>query len=189
MVIVVLKKLYPDLCVKSIWDLDISFYKSNNIEGVIFDIDNTLVTSDEAIPNEEVLKYFDFLKNNGIKSSIVSNNNIQRVDRFCQNLGIPYRGRAYKPLKKHLKKMCMSMGVSPNKVCLVGDQLFTDIYGANRMGFFSVLVTALGANETRFVAFKRIFEGYILNKYNNKIAQTNALVDEKGKNQKSGNNF
>lgn len=184
-----LEKLYPDLCVESIWDLDISFYKSNNIEGVIFDIDNTLVTSDKEVPNEEVLKYFEFLRNNGIKSSIVSNNNMQRVDLFCQNLGIPYSGRAYKPLKKHLKKMCMSMGVSPNRVCLVGDQLFTDIYGANRMGFFSVLVTALGANETRFVAFKRIFEGYILNKYNNKDEQKKNLVDKKCKKQERENKF
>ena len=57
------------------------------------------------------------------------------------------------------------MELPKDSICLVGDQIFTDIYGGNRMGFKTVLVTAVGKNETKFVSFKRIFEQLVLREY------------------------
>ena len=64
--------------------------------------------------------------------------------------------------------MVKALDVPKENVCFVGDQVFTDMLGANRMGFVSVMVVALGENETGFVAFKRIFEKMVMNKYHNK---------------------
>lgn len=169
-----IKKLLPDYCVNNVWSLDENFYKSHAIDSVVFDIDNTLVAHTEMQPPEDVLKYFEFLKNIGIKYSIVSNNSMERVTSFCKDLGIPYYYKALKPRKKYLKKVLQDLGTNANKSALVGDQLFTDILGGNRMGMMSVLVTAVGKDETGFVSFKRRFEKKILKKYKAKLKTYNS---------------
>ena len=153
-----INKLLPDVTVKNVHCLDKAFYEKNNIKGVIFDIDNTLVAHTEPTPPLDVLEYFQLLKEWDIKYAIVSNNTVERVTSFCKELGIPFYGKALKPRKKYLKKTLRELDVKNEECCLVGDQLFTDIFGGNRMGFVSVLVTAVGEDETGFVSFKRKFE-------------------------------
>ena len=158
------EKLLPDVTVKNVHMLDREFYEKNNIKGAIFDIDNTLVAHTEPTPPEDVLDYFEDLKNWGIKYAIVSNNSHERVHSFCKDLGVPYYSKALKPRKKYLKKTLGELGLKKEECALVGDQLFTDIFGGNRMGFLSVLVTAVGSDETIFVSFKRKLERKILEK-------------------------
>lgn len=165
------QRFYPHKTAKNVFELDEKFYTSNGIKGVIFDIDNTLVTHDTITPPKEILNYFDFLKKIGIKYSIVSNNYRERVDKFCSGLEIPYIARAWKPFKKNLKKICTAFDLRPEQICLVGDQIFTDIYGGRRMNFFTVLVTAVGENETKFVAFKRVFEKAVMKEYEKRLAE------------------
>ena len=156
---------YPHKVAENVFELDEKFYISNNIKGVIFDIDNTLVTSDTVTPPKEILEYFAFLENSGIKIAIVSNNYKERVEGFCKDLPYIYVARAWKPFKKNLRMVQKEFGLKPEEICLVGDQIFTDIYGGLRMKFYTVLVTAVGANETKFVAFKRIFEKAVMKEY------------------------
>ena len=165
------KKLLPDYTVANVMCLDKSFYETHGIKAVIFDIDNTLVRHTQFTPTDEVLTYFEFLKNIGIKYAIVSNNTIERVEAFCKDLGVVYYGKALKPRKKYLKKTLRSLGTKASETCLVGDQLFTDMLGANRMKFLSVLVTAVGEDETSFVSFKRKFEKNILEKNRHKLKE------------------
>lgn len=166
------EKFYPHRMAKNIFELDRSFYISNGIKGVIFDIDNTLVAHDTPCPPEEILEYFDFLRKLGIKYAVVSNNYKERVDAFCRGTGIEYIARAWKPFKKSLRKMQELLSLRADEICLVGDQIFTDIYGGRRMKFYTVLVTAVGENETKFVAFKRIFEKAVLREYFKKHPQS-----------------
>ena len=158
--------LYPDKDVNNVYELTEEFYQQNNIKGVIFDIDNTLVTHTTEKPTEELLNYFKKLENIGIKIAIVSNNKKERVETFSKDTGYTHYWRAYKPFKKYLLKVQEEFNLPAENIALVGDQIFTDIYGANRMGFYSVIVTQLGANETGFVAFKRIFEKLVMASYN-----------------------
>ncbi len=159
------KRFYPHREAKNVFELGESFYSSNNIRGVIFDIDNTLVTHDTPTPPEEIKEYFNFLENIGIKIAIVSNNHKERVDEFCKELGYTYIARAWKPFKKNLNRIKIDFNLPPEEICLVGDQIFTDIYGGRRMRFYTVLVTAVGKNETKLVAFKRVFEQLVLREY------------------------
>lgn len=158
----IFKKCLPDMFVRSVLELDEEFFRSHRIKGVIFDIDNTLVRHTEAVPPAEIREYFSHLAKWGVRAAVVSNNKKERVQKFCAPLGVPYAARAYKPRRKPLRTIAAKLGVPPDEICLVGDQLFTDIFGANRMGFFSVAVTALGENETGFVSFKRFFENLLL---------------------------
>ena len=159
------QKFYPHREAKNVFELDEKFFSSNNIKGVIFDIDNTLVTHDTVTPPKEILDYFQFIEKLGIKIAIVSNNHKERVDGFCKELNYPYIARAWKPFKKNLSKIKKEFNLSANEICLIGDQIFTDIYGGRRMKFYTVLVTAVGENETKLVAAKRLFEQLVLREY------------------------
>lgn len=159
------KKFYPDKIANSVFELDESFYKKSGIKGVIFDIDNTLVCHHEIVPPQKVKDYFGFLSEIGIKAAIASNNYSERVEPFCKELDVPYVSRAWKPFKKNLKTLSSELSLMTEEICLVGDQIFTDIYGGKRMGFYTVLVAAVGENETSFVAFKRFFEKLVINEY------------------------
>ncbi len=166
-----IKKLLPDYTVRNVAVLDENFYSERAIKAVIFDIDNTLVAHTEPTPPENVLEYFALLGKWGIKYAIVSNNTKERVESFCKELGVPYYGKALKPRKKYLKKVMNEMEVTKAETALVGDQLFTDMLGANRMGLCSVLVTAVGEDETSFVSFKRRFERKILENNKEKLTE------------------
>jgi len=152
----------PDFLVANVSKLDEVFYKTHGIKTVVFDIDNTLVAHTEPEPPQNVLSYFEFLKSIGIKYAIVSNNSKERVESFCKELAIPYYYKALKPRKKYLKKVLSDLGADAKTSALVGDQLFTDIFGGNRMNMLTILVTAVGEDETSFVSFKRRFEKKIL---------------------------
>ena len=168
-----LKAFFPDMDVENVFCLDDKFFSTYNIKGVIFDIDNTLVTHDTVTPPEDILGYFKTLEDMGIKIAIVSNNHKERVDLFCESLGYPYIARAWKPFKKNLTEIQNRLNLKKEEICLVGDQIFTDIYGGNRMGYFSVLVTAVGENETRLVALKRIFEKLVIKQYRKNSQKNN----------------
>jgi len=163
------QRFYPKKDVKTVFELDVDFFSTYYIRGVVFDIDNTLVTHDTPTPPEDIMAYFRTLDRAGIKIAIVSNNHAPRVDGFCKGLGYPYIARAWKPFKKNLCAIQKELNLNSDEICLVGDQIFTDIYGGNRMGFYSVLVTAVGENETKLVALKRVFEKAVLCEYRKKM--------------------
>ncbi len=165
------EKLLPDYLVKNVSLLDEKFYKGNGISAAVFDIDNTLVAHTELTPPDNVLEYFAFLDSIGIKYAIVSNNSMERVEAFCRELGVPYYYKALKPRKRFLKKALSDLGAAPKNAALIGDQLFTDIWGGNRMGMLSVLVTAVGEDETGFVSFKRKFEKSILKRNRHRLRE------------------
>jgi len=171
---IMFEKFYPHCTAKNVFELNEEFYTSNNIKGVIFDIDNTLVTHDTQTPPKEILDYFKFLENLGIKYAIASNNYLERVESFSKDLGCTYVARAWKPFKKNLRRIMQEFELPSESICLVGDQIFTDIYGGLRMNFYTVLVTAVGKNETKFVAFKRIFEKAVMKEYLKKKAEKQA---------------
>lgn len=159
---------YPHTTANNVFELDTEFFGAHGIEGVVFDIDNTLVTHDTKHIPDNVKEYINSLRRSGIQCMIISNNYRERVEAFLIGTDIPYMYRAWKPFKKNLRKVCGMFNLEPNKICLVGDQIFTDIYGGRRMKFYTVLVTAVGKSETGFVAFKRLFEKLVMNEYKKK---------------------
>ena len=155
----------PDMAFYDIYVLDPEYLSSLGVEGVVFDIDNTVVAYDAERPDQRITDYFDRLQENGIKLAFVSNNKLERVSVFNESLCLFYVCKAGKPSPKGICKCIEHFGLDKEKVLAVGDQIFTDIYGGLRMGFYTVLVTAVGENETKFVAFKRIFEKAVLKEY------------------------
>lgn len=152
------KGLQPDLFVKSIFTLDIEWLKQRGIKGVLLDIDNTLITHKQKIPDEKVVELIKFFQKNGIQTAIVSNATKRRVDVFNEKLGLYARYRAFKPSNRGFLKAMSKLKLIPEETAVIGDQLFTDIHGGNRLGLTTILVEPLDVNEPITVRVKRVLE-------------------------------
>jgi HAD superfamily phosphatase (TIGR01668 family) len=154
--------LLPRLYVDSIAEITADVLKKIGIKGLILDIDNTLVPNHVADADDNVLEWTDAMKAAGFKLCIVSNGARKRVARFNEKLGLFAVHRAMKPAKRAFLKAGMVMGLESRQIAVVGDQIFTDVYGGNRLGMFTILVKPIDRNEGKFVKLKRIFEKRII---------------------------
>ncbi len=152
----------PDIFVDTVFDMDIQGLKDEGIKAFIFDIDNTLATYAMPVADEKTAAWVKDLKAQGFKIYIASNNDKERVRVFSEHIGVPYFGKALKPLGIFLRRACKAMGVTPRETALVGDQLFTDVWGGNVLNMKTVLVKPISEVEDGFVRFKRQFERLIL---------------------------
>jgi len=158
------KGLQPDLFIKSVFILDINWLKKRGIKGILLDIDNTLVTHKQKVPDEKVVELIKSFRENDIKVAIVSNARKKRVDIFNEKLGLYARYRAFKPSKRGFLKAMSDLNLNPEETAVIGDQLFTDIRGGNRIGLTTILVEPLDENEPVTVRVKRIFEKLFVKK-------------------------
>lgn len=160
-----LEIFYPDVYIDRIQHINLDLLAKNGIKGMILDIDNTLVPNHVKDADENVVNWIEKVKKAGFKICIVSNASKKRVIRFNQNLKVYAVHRAAKPSKKALLKATELMGIKPDETAIVGDQVFTDIYGGNRLGMFTILVRPIDKNEFFFVRLKRLGEKFILSRY------------------------
>ncbi len=126
------------------------------IEGIILDLDNTLVGWHQEDMTEEVVSWLEALKSAGLKLCILSNSVLsKRSERIAERLGCPNVRMARKPSRAGFHKAMTAMGTQSSNTAIVGDQLFTDILGGNRAGVLTILVRPLAKQEfvyTRLVS-------------------------------------
>ena len=152
----------PRLFVESVYSIDMALLKENNIKGLILDVDNTLVAQYVEKPDNRLIEWIDNLKKNNIKMCIVSNGSPKRVKEFNEDLNLYVISKARKPLKKGFLEALDVMGLGTNEVAVVGDQLFTDMLGGNRLNMFTILVKMIDPREEIFVHLKRYLEKAVL---------------------------
>ena len=155
-------KFVPDFYFDDIYCITPAFLKENGIGALIMDIDNTLVTYDDADPTERVLAWFDVMTTEGIKLSFVSNNHKERVERFNSKLGYFATYDSSKPSRKALRRAIEAMGSTTIDTVMIGDQVFTDVYAGKRLGLRTILVKPIKDKTTLFVRTKRFLERPIL---------------------------
>lgn len=158
----------PNEYVKSVYDININTLKENGIKGIITDLDNTLVPWDQADATSEVINWFNLLKENDIKVTIISNNNELRVKTFAEPLKVPSLFDARKPLRRAFNKGAKQMGLKHKEVAVVGDQLLTDILGGNRAGFYTILVVPIVQTDAKITKINRTIERRLLNFFKKK---------------------
>ena len=156
---------YPKIYLKNVKQIPISLLKKNKIKGIILDVDNTLIDYYENLI-DGVDKWCIDLKNQGIKFCIASNSNKEnKIKKVSEKLNIPYVFFAKKPLKVGLIKAAKIMGLEEKEVAVVGDQIFTDILGANRCKMFSILVEKIKEKDMLITRIKRPIENFIKKSY------------------------
>lgn len=156
-----LEKFYPDEYLDSTYAIDFKEYYQKGFRGVLFDIDNTLVPHG-APADERAKKLFANLRKMGMKYCLISNNQIARVKPFADEVQAYYIEDAHKPSRKSYEKAMEQMGTSVADTLFVGDQLFTDVYGARRTGLFSILVKPIHPKEEIQIVLKRYLEKIVL---------------------------
>lgn len=158
-------KLYPDYYCKNVTEITLDFLNKNNIKGLILDVDNTLIDKNKKIL-DGAIKWHEKMRENGIKSIILSNSNkLEKVKNVANALNIDFINLAKKPLKSGFKKAKSKLGLKEENIAVVGDQIFTDVIGANRCNMFSILVEPVSKEDLLITKWKRPIENYIIKKY------------------------
>ena len=156
--------LTPNYYYNSIYEVDLALLKRNDIKGLIIDIDNTLVGWDTPLPTAEVKQWLDKLKENGFAVCLVSNNNKKRVMHFSKELNIPFIYQAKKPTKKNFLAAMKILETTNPKTAVIGDQIFTDILGGNRLKLTTILIKPIKSKEFWWTNFVRKIERRVIKK-------------------------
>ena len=142
-----LRILFPHMYVPSILDIDPLYLKERGIKALLLDLDNTIIPRDSEEFSQEVVLWFKRFREQGLKLCVVSNNGSVRVNKLVAPLEIPSVVRAVKPRRQAFRKGMELLGVTHSETAVVGDQIFTDILGGNRLGLFTILVVPMAGKE------------------------------------------
>ena len=157
--------LRPSLRVAAVQDIDLALLAERGVKGLIFDLDDTLVRAMEPHAHPDIVLWLDGVRAR-FAAYIVSNNmSHQRVVVASEHLGLPYLSRARKPSRRSLRVAVEAMALAPAQVAIIGDQLFTDVLGGNRLGAMTILVDPLSTCERRW--YRRVMrsaETYMLSR-------------------------
>lgn len=155
---------FPDRYVASTYVIDFEKLYEEGIRGLIFDIDNTLVPHG-APADKRAIALFKRLKDIGFKCCLISNNQEPRVAMFNEPIQVDYVHDAHKPSTKNYKKAMEIMHTDTSNTIFIGDQLFTDVWGAKRAGIPNILVKPIHPKEEIQIVLKRYLEKIVLHFY------------------------
>ena len=154
-----LEWLVPHQVAGTIYDINLEKLRAEGVTGIICDLDNTLVGARVPAATPELAAWLERVRAMGFKVIIVSNNRRARVSRFAEPHGIPYIWSARKPVRASFRKALALLGLPPEKTVVIGDQLLTDVLGANRTGLRVILVKPIApAEESVFTRVNRLIE-------------------------------
>ena len=162
-----LRRFYPDYRAESVYRMDFRKLYEEGVRGVLFDIDNTLVPHG-APADGAAAELFEALHKIGMKTCLISNNKPPRILPFAKAVGSAYICDAHKPSRTGYLEAMKRMGTTAADTIFVGDQLFTDVYGAKRAGIPSWLVSPIHPKEEIQIVLKRYLEAVVLFFYKRK---------------------
>lgn len=157
--------LYPDIYLKNVKEITLELLRENDIQGLILDVDNTLIDFDKN-PIDGLKDWCENLKENDIKFCILSNTNkVKKVVKIANLIDIPFIYFAKKPSKSGFKKAKKLLGLNERNIAVIGDQIMTDVFGGNKMNMFTILTQPIDKRDILITKIKRPLEKMIINKY------------------------
>ena len=158
------KGLMPDFYYISVHEIDLARLRAMGIRGLIVDLDNTLVAHNDPNATQDVHAWLEKVREAGLSMMIVSNNSGQRVENFSTLVERPFIPSAKKPLRNSFLKASAQMGLPPEQIAVIGDQVYTDVWGGNRCGMITILTEPIFEKETNLIRFKRWAENGVRRK-------------------------
>lgn len=158
-----MKNLQPKMYFRTIEDISVKALKKRSVKGLILDIDNTLVPPHTPEADDRAKRFVKRMEEE-FKICIVSNNIYERAEKFADSFPVDFICDGNKPAKKPFLLAIEKLKLEPSEIAVIGDQIFTDVWGANRMNMISVLVNPICDKEGKFVKFKRILEKMVFNR-------------------------
>lgn len=159
-----LERFFPDEYISSTYAIPFDRLYEEGYRGIIFDIDNTLVPHG-APADERAKQLFRDLKELGYSCCLLSNNQEPRVKMFNEKIQVDYIYNAHKPSTKNYRRAMEIMGTKEESTVFIGDQLFTDVWGAKRAGIPNILVKPIHPKEEIQIVIKRRLEAIVLHFY------------------------
>lgn len=159
-----LEKLLPDERRDSVYELDLEGLWNRGVRGIIFDLDNTLGPWGFSELDGQVLRFLQSVKTQGFRLGFLSNHEGDGRQRLLASLdGQPVVFKAGKPCAAGFRRLLQRMDLPPKQVAMIGDQIFTDVFGAKRLGLYTILVRPVDpTREDIFVRFRRFLERIVL---------------------------
>ena len=152
----------PTWMVKTAYAISPAALKKAGIRAVFSDLDNTLTAWNTPNGTPEMRVWMKELHDAGIPLIVISNNNVRRVSRAVKSLNLPFMARAFKPLSFGITRARKKLGLDPDEVLMVGDQLMTDVCAANQAGVRSALVQPLVKTDKWDTQINRFFEKRVM---------------------------
>ena len=152
-----MNQFYPDVYMDSVYQIYFDRIYADGFRGLIFDIDNTLVTHG-APANPQAIALFSHLKELGFQCCLLSNNQEPRVKMFNDSVHVNYIYDAHKPSVQNYEKAMEIMGTTHETTMFIGDQIFTDIWGAKKTGIPTIMVKYIHPKEEIQIVLKRRLE-------------------------------
>jgi HAD superfamily phosphatase (TIGR01668 family) len=157
-----LRAFCPDETVESVTDITPEYLQSHGIRAILLDLDNTITPWKSYEVSESIRSWLVQLKAAGIGLCFVSNTRrLRRLRHLSEELQVPYVLGPMKPRRTILKKALELLGVPRSEAAIVGDQMFTDIWGGNRLGIYTIWVRPLHPHEFIGTKVSRLAEGWV----------------------------
>ncbi|UCH34232.1 MAG: YqeG family HAD IIIA-type phosphatase [Armatimonadota bacterium] len=164
--------LRPDMMAEAIWEIPLDELRGRGIEGLIVDLDNTIVDWNRNRVRQEVQRWLQKASGMGMRVCIASNARSKaRVSAIADEVGALWLAPAGKPSRRGLRQAMAMLGVTPDAAALVGDQLFTDVMGGNRLGLFTILVRPLSGRDFPATRIMRILEWFVLRRLRGSVKE------------------
>jgi hypothetical protein len=156
--------LVPDAVVGAVTEIAPQALVARGLRGLVIDLDNTLTRWNEPGCAPDVAAWLEAAAAAGLRLCIVSNNGPARVAAFCRGLGVdlPWIAPAGKPRPEAYRRALERLGLPPEHVAAVGDQIFTDVFGGKRAGLMAILVRPLARREFPATRVVRVIESWWL---------------------------
>ena len=151
-------KYIPKMYKKSILDINYEDLKKKNIKCLIFDLDNTLLKVHKSIPKKETCELIKKLKKDFMIFIVSNNSSSKRLKTAADALDIEFVKFAMKPLSRGFRKIKNKNNLSKSEMCIIGDQIMTDVLGGNRYKIYTILVDPLSNDELKVTGVNRFFE-------------------------------
>lgn len=157
--------LRPDYFYNSVYEIPYHKLREQNIRGLIFDLDNTLAAFDDKLPPAKTVALIKKLQAMGFEVCILTNNTPKRLKGFNKGLKIKGIANGLKPFTKGIRMAMATMGTTKEETMIVGDQLFSDVWGGKNAGIGTILVKPITERDFAVVKIKRLAERAMLRNY------------------------
>lgn len=161
-----LQRFCPNEFIDSVPDINIAELKNMGIKAFLIDLDNTLVPWQGYDIPDEIVKWIHEVSDDGMKVCLVSNTRTSgRLDRIASKLDVKYAVKALKPRRAGFLEALKLLDVTPCEAAVIGDQIFTDIFGGNRLDIYTILVRPMHRREFFGTKISRFFEFFMIKSF------------------------
>ena len=158
-------RFVPDRIFDRMDDITPDVLQTAHIRGLVLDIDYTLAPRDVPLPDDDTVRLIRRLRQAGVGLYILSNNHKGRVSLFAKALDVPFTCNSMKPFPGAFRRAVQAMGLTPGETAAVGDQIYTDVFGAHLAGLRAWMVRPVGQGTSVFYRIRRGLEQPFIRRY------------------------